>query len=135
MQVNDNPQDRKLTLESNVRRVLENHDYDVRNMFGGKTFMLSGNMLCCVSSKGLMVRIDPKTEQAALARDHAEPCLGAGRRMAGFIMVDHSGLTKLSAVKSWVELALRYVEPMPPKEKKSKLKLGGKNNARIFSPN
>lgn len=89
-------------------------------MFGGKTFMLSGNMLCCVSPKGLMARVGAAAEPEALASPHAEPCLGAGRRMAGFIIVDFAGLTSDAEVWHWVGKALAYVGALPPKDKVSK---------------
>ena len=129
MQVIICPDGRTGTLENKVRKSLKKHDFEARNMFGGTTFTLLGNMLCSVSSKGLMVRIDPQLEFVALARPHAAPCLGAGRRMAGFVMVGHEGLTTQSDVPSWLGLALRYVEPMPSREKKVKYGKNGDHHA------
>jgi hypothetical protein len=87
-----------------------------KRMFGGLTFMLNGNMLCCASSKGLMVRVGTAAESEALARPIAARCLGAGRPMAGFILVDHQGLTSDADLCAWVQMALDYVGKLPPKE-------------------
>lgn len=117
MQVDSPTQDQAGQLEDSVHRALRGRDYEVRRMFGGKTFMLGGNMLCCVSPKGLMARVGAAAEPDALSRPHAEPCLGAGRRMAGFIIVDFAGLTSDPEVGHWVGQALDYVGALPPKDK------------------
>ena len=77
--------------------------------------MLNGNMLCCVARQGLMVRVGAEGEAAALARPAAQPCMGTGRRMAGFVMVDHDGLATPQDVVSWLRLAHAYVKTLPPK--------------------
>lgn len=86
-----------------------------KRMFGGTTFLLNGNMLCCVSKSGLMVRIGAEAEPDALARPFTQPCLGAGRRMAGFISVAFDGLATEPSLRSWLAMARNYVEPMPMK--------------------
>ena len=88
---------------------------DERRMFGGVTIMLNGNLLCCVARQGLMVRVGAEGEAAALARPAAQPCMGTGRRMAGFVMVDHDGLATPQDVVSWLRLAHAYVKTLPPK--------------------
>jgi TfoX/Sxy family transcriptional regulator of competence genes len=35
-----------------------------KRMFGGITFLLNGNMLCCASKQGLMVRVGKEAEAA-----------------------------------------------------------------------
>lgn len=82
----------KEVLISRVRSALEGRPVIAKGMFGGLTFLLNGNMLCCVSDKGLMARVGAKAEPSALRRPYAAPCLGAGRRMAGFIFVNHDGV-------------------------------------------
>jgi hypothetical protein len=84
-------------------------------MFGGLTFLLSGNMLCCISEKGLMAQVGAAAEPAALAKPHAAPCLGAGRR------VHPGGATRVACgceLEGWLGLALAYVEQLPPKKAK-----------------
>lgn len=87
-----------------------------KRMFGGTTFMLNGNMLCCASGKGLMVRVGKEAESEALALPHAKPCLGAGRRMSGFVIVDPAGVPTRVRLDDWLARACRYVETLPAKE-------------------
>ncbi len=65
-----------------------------KRMFGGITFMLNGNMLCCVSAKGLMVRVGAEAEPEALERPFVARCLGAGRPMTGFLLVEPRGVSE-----------------------------------------
>jgi TfoX/Sxy family transcriptional regulator of competence genes len=108
----------KEILTGRVRRALSEYPVASRHMFGGLTFLLNGNMLCCVSDKGLMARVGATAEPAALKRPHAAPCLGAGRRMAGFILVKHEGVADQADLTAWLDMALAYVAKLPPKEPK-----------------
>lgn len=45
--------------------------------------------------------------------------MGTGRRMAGFVMVGHDGLTAPREAASWLRTALAYVETLPPKDAKA----------------
>jgi TfoX/Sxy family transcriptional regulator of competence genes len=105
-------------LADRVRRLLADRPITAKRMFGGLTFLLSGNMLCCVSERGLMARVGAVAEPAALAKPHAGPCLGAGRRMAGFILVKPPGIASGGDLEGWLRLALAYVEQLPPKKAK-----------------
>jgi TfoX/Sxy family transcriptional regulator of competence genes len=89
-------------------------------MFGGQTFLHRGNMLCCVSKKGLMVRVGAAGEPAALASPFATRCLGAGRPMAGFVLIEPRGLEDDGDLVRWLAMARVYVEPLPEKPPKNK---------------
>lgn len=91
-----------------------------KRMFGGLTFMLQGNMLCCVSGKGLMVRVGAAAEPEALTRPFVSRCLGAGRPMAGFLLVEHQGLTTDADLRAWLGRALDFVGRLPPKPAKGR---------------
>ena len=103
--------DRVRGLVTGQRDILE------KKMFGGITFLMNGNMLCCASTKGLMVRVGAAAEASALESPHASPCLGAGRRMAGFLMIEPEGLTTDAELHRWLFMARRYIETLPPKQK------------------
>lgn len=105
----------KEILISRVRSALEGRPFTAKRMFGGLTFLLNGNMLCCVSDRGLMARVGADAEPSALRRPHATPCLGAGRPMAGFILVQPDGVAADSDLNEWLEMAIAYVEQLPPK--------------------
>lgn len=104
-------------LAERVRSVLD-RPVTVKRMFGGLTFMLEGNMLCCVSTKGLMVRVGVAAEPEALKRPLVARCLGAGRPMAGFLLVEPQGVAGDSDLRAWLDLALAYVGDLPPKKAK-----------------
>lgn len=105
-------------LADRVRRTLEDRLVTAKRMFGGLTFLLSGNMLCCVSAKGLMVRVGAAAEPDALKRPFVARCLGAGRPMAGFLLVEAEGVANDADLRAWLELALAYVGDLPPKKAK-----------------
>ena len=104
-------------LVERVRAVLD-RPLVVKRMFGGQTFLLQGNMLCCVSAKGLMVRVGTKAESEALKRPLVARCLGGGRPMAGFLLVEPEGVARDADLRSWLEFAVAYVSSLPPKEPK-----------------
>ncbi len=106
-------------LTNRVRDALAGNPITVKRMFGGTTFLLNGNMLCCVSDKGLMARVGAAAEPAALRQPYAAPCLGAGRRMAGFILIQPQGVATGAGLTAWLEMARAHVGDLPPKQSKS----------------
>jgi hypothetical protein len=102
-------------LAGRVRGRLAGRAVTAKRMFGGLTFMLAGNMLCCVSAKGLMVRVGADQEAEALQRPFAGRCLGAGRPMAGFILVSPEGVADDGDLEGWLGRALAYVSQLPAK--------------------
>ena len=87
-------------------------------MFGGITFLHRGNMLCCASREGLMVRVGADAEPEALSSPFASRCLGAGRPMAGFIIIEPRGLRADEDIARWLGMARTYVETLPAKAAK-----------------
>ena len=102
-------------LADRVEAVVGHGLLTTKRMFGGVTLLLHGNMLCCASRKGLMVRVGAAAESRALESPHASPCLGAGRRMPGFLIIEPSGLATESDLARWIRLARAYVETLPRK--------------------
>jgi TfoX/Sxy family transcriptional regulator of competence genes len=88
-------------------------------MFGGLCFMLNGNMLAGTSKRGLLVRVGKDQHSDALARPGAKPMEMAGRSMEGYIFVDPAPRDE-RALRDWLELAIAFVETLPPKLPKSK---------------
>jgi TfoX/Sxy family transcriptional regulator of competence genes len=85
-----------------------------KKMFGGIAFMTSGNMTVGVSGDDLIVRIDPDTMDAALARPGVRPFGSPGRTMRGWILVDGEVLDD-AVLDGWIAEAREYVATMPPK--------------------
>lgn len=106
-------------LAERIRDQIPDDKVTRKAMFGSICFLVKGNLLCCAGKKGLFLRIDPATEQAALARPHVEPARPAGRHMPGFIRILPDGLTDDEALGGWIEQARAYVVPMPEKAAKS----------------
>jgi TfoX/Sxy family transcriptional regulator of competence genes len=88
-------------------------------MFGGTGFMLNGNMAAALSKRGLLVRVGKDSQQDALARPGARPMEMRGRVMEGYILIDPPALT-VAAVQAWLQLAIAFVQTLPPKEAGSK---------------
>ena len=108
------------SLLQRVYAVMPDVEVAEKRMFAGVTLMLNGNMLCCASKKGLMVRVDKEVEAKALQLPHARPCDGAGHKMLGFVMIDPEGLSRDRDLAAEIKLALSYVSAMPPKDQSTK---------------
>ena len=85
-------------------------------MFGGIGFMLNGNLLAGASTRGLLLRIGKERTSDALTKLGARPLVMRGRPMADYIYIDSPALNT-RAVKSWIRLAVSFVETLPPKKK------------------
>jgi TfoX/Sxy family transcriptional regulator of competence genes len=102
-------------LAERVRAALANTQalHEVR-MFGGIGFMLNGNMIAGASKRGLLVRVGKDRQHDALARPGARPMKMRDRTMEGYIYVDPPALSD-DAVRAWIQLALDFVQTLPPK--------------------
>ena len=103
-------------LSGRVRAALVEEPVEAKRMFGGVTFMLNGHMLCAVSRRGLMVRVGPEAEPAALRSPFAARCTGSGRTIPGFLMVVPDGVRTEVDLLTWLGLAVDYVGSLPPKK-------------------
>lgn len=83
-------------------------------MFGGIGFMLNGNMVAAASKRGLLLRVGKERQPDALSRPGARPMEMRGRVMDGYVYVDPPSLTG-GATKQWLQMALAYVQTLPPK--------------------
>ncbi|HEY0768613.1 MAG TPA: TfoX/Sxy family protein [Steroidobacteraceae bacterium] len=83
-------------------------------MFGGIGFMLNGHLIVGASRRGLLVRVGRDRQAEALGKPGARPMVMRGRTMEGYVYVDPPALNERS-VRSWLRLALPYVQTLPPK--------------------
>src|SRR5258708_26453313 len=81
-------------------------------MFGGIGFMLNGNLLVAVSSRGLLARVGKEAEPEALTRAGASPMLMRGRLMTPYIRLVASALDA-HAAEPWVHCARPFVQTLP----------------------
>ena len=87
-----------------------------KRMFGGLAFMLNGNMLCGVTSKGdFMVRVGKELEPEARKLPGARDMDFTGRKMGGMLFVDADALEEDAALSPWLNLATRFVGSLPAK--------------------
>ncbi|CAI8030102.1 hypothetical protein GBAR_LOCUS17062 [Geodia barretti] len=104
------------SLAARVEAILsERSDVAARKMFGGLAFMLSGNMCCCVTDKGLMVRVGTEDYAAALTLPHAGLMDVTGRPMRGWVLVEPAGLASGAGLREWVERGADYAATLSPK--------------------
>lgn len=104
------------TLAARVRADLADRaGISERRMFGGLAFMLSGNMCCCVTGHGLMVRVGVDAYEDALAQPHAGPMDMTGRPMRGWVLVQAGGLASDDALAQWVSQGAEFTATLPVK--------------------
>jgi TfoX/Sxy family transcriptional regulator of competence genes len=103
-------------MAGRLRPLLKSMPVIEKKMFGGAGFMLDGNMLIGTTAKGaLLVRVDPKTMDAALRRPGAYSMQMGEKVMTGFLAVDPASLPDAAAIKSWIDFSLSYVKTLPAK--------------------
>jgi hypothetical protein len=84
-------------------------------MFGGRAWLLDGNLLCAASAKGLMVRLGKGNDAWALARSGVGP-MSAGRPMAGWVRADADAYGDDDLRTELMTAALAFTRALPPKE-------------------
>ena len=77
-------QDEVFALAERIRAVLPDGHAAQKRMFGGVTFLVKGNMLCCAFRHGLMLRVGTDAESAALTQPFVRR-LSETRKMPGFV--------------------------------------------------
>jgi TfoX/Sxy family transcriptional regulator of competence genes len=102
-------------LADQIRKALPKSSIVEKEMFGGLSFLVRGNMACGVIGKEMMVRIGPEGHAAALSEPHVRPFDMTGRPMKGWIVVRAAGLKDDAAVARWAKRGLTYARSLPPK--------------------
>jgi TfoX/Sxy family transcriptional regulator of competence genes len=93
-------------------------------MFGGLCFMLNGNMVAGASKRGLLVRVGKDQHARAVVRPGARPMEMSGRPMKGYVFIDPPRDER--ALREWLDLAVAFVNTLPPKPPNSALRRTGK---------
>lgn len=104
-------------LAARVRELLfDEPDVSETKMFGGLAFLVGGKMAVAASGQGgLLVRVDPTSSEALLARTKAKPMEMRGRKMAGWLRVDAADVPTKRQLLRWVERGVGYARSLPPK--------------------
>ena len=103
-------------LAARVRAILGRHKaLTEKKMFGGLSFMLRGNMCCCIVRDDLMVRVGPEHFETALAQPHARPMDFTGRPLKSMVYVGPDGYRSELALMNWVNRGVDFAASLPPK--------------------
>jgi TfoX/Sxy family transcriptional regulator of competence genes len=86
-----------------------------KQMFGGLSFLVDGNLCVGVMGDELMARVGPAATEAALARPGSRLFDMGGRPMKGWVNVRSEVLEADDALAGWVGDALAFVHTLPPK--------------------
>jgi TfoX/Sxy family transcriptional regulator of competence genes len=86
-----------------------------KKMFGGLCFMVRGHMCTGITIEDLMVRVGPDSYTEALTRPHAREMDFTGKALKGFVYVDARKVDNDAEFESWINLALDFVQSLPPK--------------------
>ena len=86
---------------------------DEKEMFGGLTFMVSGQMCCGVLKDDLIVKIDPDWFDQAMHQPGVRPFDFTGRPMTGMVYVASGELGGDAALQAWVQRGVEYVTAHP----------------------
>jgi TfoX/Sxy family transcriptional regulator of competence genes len=104
------------SLADRIRATLSRRKgIEEKKMFGGLGFLLNGNILVGVWKKSMIVRLGADEAEAALLEPHVGEFDITGKPMKGWIMVAAEGVADESAVKGWVQRAVKFVGKLPAK--------------------
>jgi hypothetical protein len=84
-------------------------------MFGGRAWLLNGNLLCGARDDGMLVRLGADQEGWALARPDVAAMLSRGRRMRGWVRAGPAAFGDDALRERLIDAALRFVRALPAK--------------------
>jgi len=103
-------------LAQRVRNVLHPlTPSEEKKMFGGISFLVSGNMTVGVIRDDLIVRAGLENYENALDKPGADLFKPTGKPIAGWITVSPDGQQTDEDLRHWIELALGFVKTLPAK--------------------
>lgn len=83
-----------------------------KKMFGGISSLLNGKMCFGVMKDDLVVRIEPKISEKALAMPHAMLMDFTGKPMMGLVYVNSKALSGNAALKKWMDMGINFASPV-----------------------
>jgi TfoX/Sxy family transcriptional regulator of competence genes len=103
-------------LAERIRRVLKRRrGVAEKKMFGGLSFLVSGNMACGVVGKEICVRVGPDAYETALSHPHAREVDFTGKPLRGMVYVSAKGIRSDADLKTWVDRGLAHARSLPAK--------------------
>jgi hypothetical protein len=87
-----------------------------KEMFGGRAFLVGGNMAIAASGQGgVLVRCDPAQSDDLVAKTDARPFEMRGREMQGWLRVGGSDVRTKRQLEKWVKIGTAYARSLPAK--------------------
>ncbi len=80
--------------------------------------MVSNHMCCGIVKETLMLRVGPDNYDKCLARKYASEMDFTGKALKGMIYVSPKGIESDSSLANWLDIAIGFVESLPPKKRK-----------------
>lgn len=87
-----------------------------RKMFGGLSFMVSGNLaLAAGGDGGLLVRVGPELRDRLVDDLSVLPAKMGEREMTGWVRVTAAGVEDDADLREWVTRGVEFARSLPPK--------------------
>lgn len=90
-------------------------DITEKNMFGGVSFLLGGNMAIGVVGDDLCVRVGPEAFDDTVELPGARIMDFTGRPMKGWVFVSPVGYADQPSLEAWVKRGTEYAKRLPHK--------------------
>ena len=86
-----------------------------KGMFGGRAWLLNGNLLCGARDDGMLIRLGRDKEGWALKVPDIVPMISRGRRMHGWVRAGPDAFGDDALRRKLIKSALTFVRSLPPK--------------------
>ncbi len=91
-----------------------------KEMMGGLTFMVNDKMCVGIIKDEMMCRIDPEMHETVVEMTGCRTMDFTHRPMAGYVLIDDSGMRTPEEFEYWIKLALEFNPRARSSKKKSK---------------
>jgi len=104
-------------LAERVRqRLARRKNIEEKRMFGGRGFLLNGNLLVAVRKDSLLVRVGSEQGEESLLEPHVTDFKITGRgTMKGWLVVSLEGVEGDDQLSGWIQRAVKFVGKLPKK--------------------
>jgi hypothetical protein len=87
-----------------------------KTMFGGRTWLLNGNLLCGARDDGMLARLGRDRDGWALEMPDIVPMLSGSRRMHGWVRAGPTAFGDDALRRKLIDAALDFVRSLPSKQ-------------------
>ena len=86
-----------------------------KRMFGGRAWLLNGNLLCGARDDGMLVRLGKGSDGWALETPDIVPMISRGRQMQGWVRAGPIAFGDDILRRKLIDAALAFVRSLPAK--------------------